>query len=47
MRGGDPVEVGHRRTARLVAPSDLVSAAEALFADGMRLALVSGHDDGA
>ncbi len=41
------MEVGHRRVARLVAPSDLVDAAQALFADGMRLALVSGHDDGA
>jgi len=47
VTAGDPVEVGHQRAARLVAPSDLVDAAEALFADGMRLALVSGHDDGA
>jgi Ni,Fe-hydrogenase III large subunit/Ni,Fe-hydrogenase III component G len=30
-----------------VTPSDLFGVAQALFADGMRLALVSGHDDGA
>ncbi len=28
-------------------PSDLFGVAQGLFADGMRLALVSGHDDGA
>ncbi len=33
--------------ATVVAPGDLVRTAEALFSDGMRLALVSGHDDGA
>ncbi|MDA8034318.1 MAG: NADH-quinone oxidoreductase subunit C [Actinomycetota bacterium] len=43
--------VGHARSGRsapasIVAPDDLVDAAQALFADGMRLALVSGHDDG-
>ena len=43
--------VGNARSGRsvlvsTVAPHDLVGAAQALFSDGMRLALVSGHDDG-
>ena len=43
--------LGHARSNRSalvtnVAPDDLVGAARALFAEGMRLALVSGHDDG-
>ena len=43
--------VGHARSGRsalvsIVVPHDLVGAARALFSDGMRLALVSGHDDG-
>jgi Ni,Fe-hydrogenase III large subunit/Ni,Fe-hydrogenase III component G len=43
----DAVAVGRRRALRQVPPTDLVEAAEAVFAQGMRLALVSGHDDGA
>ncbi len=46
-RAGDLVAVGRHRSVRRVPPSDLFSFAQALFADGMRLALVSGHDDGA
>ena len=38
--------VGHHRVAGTVRGGDLVEVASALFADGMRLALVSGHDDG-
>jgi Ni,Fe-hydrogenase III large subunit/Ni,Fe-hydrogenase III component G len=38
--------VGHHRLAGTVQPQDLVEVARALFARGMRLALVSGHDDG-
>ena len=37
---------GRHRTAARVDPSVLVEVASALLADGMRLALVSGHDDG-
>jgi len=37
---------GNHRVAGTVAAQDLVGAARALFAKGMRLALVSGHDDG-
>jgi Ni,Fe-hydrogenase III large subunit/Ni,Fe-hydrogenase III component G len=44
---GDPLAEGRHRAARFVMPSDLFGVAQALFADGMRLALVSGHDDGA
>ena len=36
---------GLHRTAAAVAPDDLCRVASALFARGMRLALVSGHDD--
>ncbi len=43
--------LGHARPGRsslasIVAPHDLATAAQALLSDGMRLALVSGHDDG-
>ena len=38
--------VGHHRLAGVVAAGDLVEVARALFGEGMRLALVSGHDDG-
>jgi len=38
--------VGHHRLAGAVAAGDLVEGASALFGEGMRLALVSGHDDG-
>ncbi len=38
--------VGHHRVAATVQYGDLVDVAASLFADGMRLALVSGHDDG-
>jgi Ni,Fe-hydrogenase III large subunit/Ni,Fe-hydrogenase III component G len=37
---------GQHRLAGTVQPRDLVEIAEALFAAGMRVALVSGHDDG-
>jgi Ni,Fe-hydrogenase III large subunit/Ni,Fe-hydrogenase III component G len=37
---------GLHRSAARVEPSELVEVASALLADGMRLALVSGHDDG-
>ena len=37
---------GHHRLAGTVRTSDLVEVAGALFSEGMRLALVSGHDDG-
>ncbi len=40
----DPV--GLHRVAGVVGTADLVGAATSLFAQGMRLALVSGHDDG-
>jgi Ni,Fe-hydrogenase III large subunit/Ni,Fe-hydrogenase III component G len=43
---GDRVAVGRHRSARQVTPWDLVDVARVLLADGMRLALVSGHDDG-
>jgi Ni,Fe-hydrogenase III large subunit/Ni,Fe-hydrogenase III component G len=42
----DAVPVGHRRLAIAVSPSDLVVVARSLLEKGMRLALVSGHDDG-
>jgi Ni,Fe-hydrogenase III large subunit/Ni,Fe-hydrogenase III component G len=38
--------VGRHRRAGIVESSDLVEAATSLFGGGMRLALVSGHDDG-
>jgi Ni,Fe-hydrogenase III large subunit/Ni,Fe-hydrogenase III component G len=38
--------VGHHRVAATVQIGDLEDVAASLFADGMRLALVSGHDDG-
>ncbi len=38
--------VGLHRFAGTVRPGDLVEVARALFDQGMRLALVSGHDDG-
>ena len=38
--------VGHHRVAGAVAADELVEVAGRLLADGMRLALVSGHDDG-
>jgi Ni,Fe-hydrogenase III large subunit/Ni,Fe-hydrogenase III component G len=44
---GDAVVVGHCRAMRRVPTTELVEAARTLFAQGMRLALVSGHDDGA
>jgi Ni,Fe-hydrogenase III large subunit/Ni,Fe-hydrogenase III component G len=37
---------GLHRSAARVEPSELAGAVSALFSDGMRLALVSGHDDG-
>ncbi len=37
---------GPHRITRPVAPADLPDEAAALFADGYRLALVAGHDDG-
>jgi len=37
---------GLHRAAAVVAPDDLCGAAQELLAGGMRLALVSGHDDG-
>jgi len=37
---------GHHRLAGSVRAGDLVEVAGVLFAEGMRLALVSGHDDG-
>jgi Ni,Fe-hydrogenase III large subunit/Ni,Fe-hydrogenase III component G len=37
---------GHHRLAGTVQAADLVEVAGALFGEGMRLALVSGHDDG-
>ena len=46
-KAGDRVPAGRHRSGRQVLPWDLVDVAQALFADGMRLALVSGHDDGA
>ncbi len=45
-RVGGPAEVGRNRFAHSVMPSDLFGVAEGLFGDGLRLALVSGHDDG-
>jgi Ni,Fe-hydrogenase III large subunit/Ni,Fe-hydrogenase III component G len=39
--------VGHHRVAGTVRAADLFEVADSLLADGMRLALVSGHDDGA
>ncbi len=39
--------VGTHRSAAVVGPSQLVDLASSLFDQGMRLALVSGHDDGA
>jgi Ni,Fe-hydrogenase III large subunit/Ni,Fe-hydrogenase III component G len=39
--------VGLHRFAAVVQTSDLVEVASSLFGQGMRLALVSGHDDGA
>ncbi len=38
--------VGRHRRAGVVAATDLVDAAFALLSQGMRLSLVSGHDDG-
>ena len=38
--------VGHHRVAATLQGDDLKDVAASLFADGMRLALVSGHDDG-
>ena len=38
--------VGYHRLAGTVQSHDLVEVARTLFAQGMRLALVSGHDDG-
>ena len=38
--------VGRHRRAGVVATSDLVDAASTLLSRGMRLSLVSGHDDG-
>jgi Ni,Fe-hydrogenase III large subunit/Ni,Fe-hydrogenase III component G len=38
--------VGRHRVVGTVPATDLVEVAAALFAEGMRLALVSGHDDG-
>ena len=38
--------VGRHRRAGVVLTAELVDAAAALLAQGMRLALVSGHDDG-
>ncbi len=38
--------VGYHRVAATVHGGDLVAVAASLFVDGMRLALVSGHDDG-
>jgi Ni,Fe-hydrogenase III large subunit/Ni,Fe-hydrogenase III component G len=38
--------VGRHRRAGVVEAAELVEAASALLAQGMRLALVSGHDDG-
>ena len=38
--------VGHHRVTATVQSGGLVDVAASLFADGMRLALVSGHDDG-
>jgi Ni,Fe-hydrogenase III component G len=35
----------HDRASREISPWDLVEAARSLFAQGMRLALVSGHDE--
>ncbi len=46
---GLPVDlrpVGDHRLAGVVQPGDLVGVAGGLFGNGMRLALVSGHDDG-
>jgi Ni,Fe-hydrogenase III large subunit/Ni,Fe-hydrogenase III component G len=42
----DAVAVGHRRVATRVAGAELLGAARSLLGEGMRLALVSGHDDG-
>ena len=41
-----PEVVGRHRRAGVVQATELVDAAATLFALGMRLALVSGHDDG-
>ncbi|MGH3490017.1 MAG: NADH-quinone oxidoreductase subunit C [Actinopolymorphaceae bacterium] len=41
---GSPV--GYRRTALTVTPEELPRFAVGLFAEGFRVALVSGHDDG-
>ena len=43
---GELEPVGMHRRAGVVAAADLVDAATALLAQGMRLTLVSGHDDG-
>jgi Ni,Fe-hydrogenase III large subunit/Ni,Fe-hydrogenase III component G len=43
----ETVAVGHRYSARYLAAPELLDATQALFDEGMRLALVSGHDDGA
>ena len=45
-RTGERVAMGRGRSGRHVSPWDLFNVAQALFAEGMRLALVSGHDDG-
>ncbi|WP_298327547.1 NADH-quinone oxidoreductase subunit C [Haloactinopolyspora sp.] len=44
----DPVRlpVGHRRSASTITPDDLLATAADLLADGFRVALVAGHDDG-
>jgi Ni,Fe-hydrogenase III large subunit/Ni,Fe-hydrogenase III component G len=52
MRGSETLSlpsdpVGHHRVAVAVTAADLVEAAGSLLAGGMRLALVSGRDDGA
>ncbi|QUQ64236.1 hydrogenase large subunit [Kutzneria sp. CA-103260] len=38
--------VGHRRTARTIAPDELPGLALALLDAGYRVALIAGHDDG-
>jgi Ni,Fe-hydrogenase III large subunit/Ni,Fe-hydrogenase III component G len=43
----DAVTVGHRRIMCRVPTTDLVDVVQTLLTQGMRLALVSGHDDGA
>ena len=42
-----PTPVGLNRSSAVVPPQELVGVASELLAGGMRLALVSGHDDGA